>query len=155
MSPPRTRHDTHREQATHGRRPRAIPALAPVVQMHELRFDRALARLRLADDTARVTLDTESGLAIGLDAEVVIPMPPAAQALPASDRAAAAAVLFIDRYGDLFGVPGWHAVEPKSAAPLGERIWFEFAATTTTGTSVEVYVCSDEASVRFVRIERI
>jgi hypothetical protein len=126
---------------------------AAIINMHDLRFDRALGRLHDADDLARVSLDTETGLAVGLDAHVIMPMPPAARALPSSDRAAAAAVLFIDRYGDLFGITGWHMLEPKSAAPLGETIWFCFDTQLSTGEPVELFVCCDESTVRFVRVE--
>ena len=118
-----------------------------------MRFDRALEDLQDTDPRARVALDTETGLARGVDGNFPMPMPTAAKSLPGSDRAAAAVVLFLDQYGGLFGIPGWHALRPLSASPLGRSIWFAFEARTPNGT-VEAHVCADEDVVKHVRIQR-
>ena len=131
----------------------ARAAAAPIADLEQARFDRAAAELQAADPRARVALDDTSGLAVGVDVNVPVEMPLAARALPGSDRAAAAAVLFLDRFGALFGIPGWQALEPRSAAPVGRSTWFSFAATTRRGT-LTVNVCADEDVVRHVRVER-
>ena len=128
-------------------------AAAPIADLEQVRFDRALMDLQVHDARARVALDSTTGLAIGVDATVRISMPAAARALPASDRAAAASVLFLDQFGSLFGIAGWHVLEPRFASPLGSTIWFTFAATTARGELL-VNVCADEDTVRHVRVER-
>ena len=129
-----------------------LRVVAPVAEMAHARFDRALELLNEADGRARVALDTESGLAVGVDGAFAMPMPAQARGLPGSDRAAAAAVLFLDRYGALFGIPGWHVLKPLSASPLGRSIWFTFEATLGDRT-VNAHVCADEDTVKHVRIE--
>lgn len=129
------------------------PAAAPIADFEQVRFDRALADLQLHDPRARVALDSTSALAVGADVNVPMSMPAAARALPETDRAAAASVLFLDQFGALFGVPGWHALEPRFATPMGSTIWFTFAATTRRG-EVLVNVCADGDVVRHVRVER-
>jgi hypothetical protein len=131
----------------------AVPSPAPAVHdLSHIRFDRALADLHDTDPRARVALDTETGLAHGVDGTFQMTMPAAAQALPGSDRAAAAAVLFLDRFGGLFGIAGWHVLSPVSASPLGRSLWFAFEATTSEGT-ITAHVCADEDTVKHVRIE--
>jgi hypothetical protein len=130
------------------------PIAAPIADLDQTRFDRALEDLQFADHRARVALDKETALAIGVDANVRLAMPAAAQALPASDRAAAASVLFLDQFGPLFGVAGWHVLEPRMAAPLGSTIWFTFAAETRHG-EILVSVCADDDVIRHVRVERV
>lgn len=127
-------------------------AVPPVADFAQAAFDRALAELQLADPTARVALDTQTGLAIGVDVEVEMSMPGAARALPTSDRASAAAVLFLDRFGQLFGIPGWHVLDPLTVSPLGSTLWFAFRAHTTVGTRT-VNVCADANTIRHVRVE--
>lgn len=117
-------------------------------------FDRALAELQLADPRARVALDTHTGLAIGVDVEVPISMPGAAQALPDGDRAAAASVLFLDRFGQLFGIAGWHVLEPLTVSPLGSTLWFSFRARMADGTRT-VNICADTNTIRHVRLEPV
>lgn len=129
------------------------PAAAPIADFEQVRFDRALADLQLHDARARVALDADCGLAVGVDVNVPISMPAAARALPESDRAAAACVLFLDQFGALFGVAGWHVLEPRFASPMGSTIWFTFAATTRRG-EVLVNVCAEGDVVRHVRVER-
>lgn len=129
------------------------PAAAPIADIEQIRFDRALADLQLHDARARVALDAESGLAIGADVNVPMSMPAAARALPESDQSAAASVLFLDQFGAMFGVAGWHVLEPRFASPMGSTIWFTFAATTRRG-EVLVNVCADGDVVRHVRVER-
>ena len=80
-------------------------------------------------------------------------MPAAARALPDNDRAAAASVLFLDQFGSLFGIAGWHVLEPRFATPMGNTIWFTFAATTRRGEQL-VNVCAEGDIVRHVRVER-
>jgi hypothetical protein len=130
------------------------PAAAPIADFAQVRFDRALADLQLHDPRARVALDAELGLAIGADVTVPMPMPAAARALPRADQAAAASVLFLDQFGALFGVAGWHVLEPRFASPMGSTIWFTFAASTATRGEVLVNVCADGDIVRHVRVER-
>lgn len=137
--------------------PKAVAA--PIADIEQVRFDRALVELQAEDPRARVALDTDTGLAIGVDVDVPMPMPAAARALPESDRAAAASVLFLDRFGALFGIAGWHVLEPRFASPVGSSIWFTFAATVPpgrarSGDEVLVNVCADRDVVRHVRIER-
>lgn len=129
------------------------PAAAPIADLEQVRFDRALEELQLHDVRARVALDTETGLAVGVDVHVRMSMPAAARALPSSDRSAAASVLFLDEFGALFGIAGWHVLEPRFASPLGSTIWFTFAATSPRG-EVLVNVCADDDVVRHVRVER-
>lgn len=129
------------------------PAAAPIADLEQVRFDRALEDLQLHDARARVALDTDTGLAVGVDVHVRMSMPAAARALPASDRSAAASVLFLDEFGALFGIAGWHVLEPRFASPLGSTIWFTFAATSPRG-EVLVNVCADEDVVRHVRVDR-
>lgn len=132
-------------------------AFAPIADIQQVRFDRALELLHEADPAARVALDDRTGLAIGLDVNVAMPMPQAALALPAIDRAAASAVLFLDRYGALVGVSGWHALDPQFASPVGETVWFTFAVEDPTHperASFLVNVCADGEAVRHVRVER-
>ena len=129
--------------------PRA--AAAPIADLAQARFERALIDLQLADPAARVALSEDTGLAIGMDAEVKVAMPQASRMLSNSDRAAAASVLFLDQHGALFGVPGWHALEPRYASPLGPTIWFTFAARTRTG-EVLVNVCTKDDTVLHVRV---
>ena len=126
---------------------------AEVTDLQHMRFDRALERLHDADPHSRVALDSSSGLANGVDGSFEIDLPPAARELPGTDRAAAAAVLFIDEYGDVFGVPGWHVLTPDSASPLGRSMWFSFTATIGP-EKLGVHVCADEQVVKHVRIER-
>lgn len=126
--------------------------LAEISDLQHVRFDRALEKLQELDPQAQVALDTDTGLAIGTDGNFSVAMPAAAMALPGSDRAAAAAVLFLDNYGDLFGIPGWHSLHPTSASPLGRAIWFSFEATTGAGV-ITAHVCADEHIVKHVRIE--
>ncbi len=133
------------------------PAAAPIADFVQVRFDRALAELQLHDSRARVALDAERGLAIGVDANVPMSMPAAARALPQADQAAAASVLFLDQFGALFGIAGWHVLEPRYATPMGSTIWFTFAATVQRGGEPHellVNVCADGDIVRHVRIER-
>lgn len=129
------------------------PAAAPIADLEQVRFDRALQELQEHDPRARVALDSDTGLAVGVDTQVRMSMPPAARALPTSDRAAAASVLFLDQFGSLFGIAGWHVLEPRHASPLGSTIWFTFAAQLRT-REVLVSVCADEDVVRHVRLER-
>jgi hypothetical protein len=129
------------------------PAAAPIADFTQARFDRALEDLHDCDPRARVALDSECGTAIGADVNVPMPMPAAARALPETDRAAAASVLFLDRFGAMFGIAGWHVLEPRFASPMGTTIWFTFAARTTRG-EVLVNVCADGEIVRHVRVER-
>lgn len=131
----------------------AGPGIAPISRLDEARFDRALEALHDVDSRARVALDTDSGLAVGIDGSFPVPMPTTAAELPGSDRAAAAAVLFLDRFGALFGIAGWHVLTPVAASPLGRTIWFSFDADTPDGT-LGVHVCADEEVVKHVRIER-
>ena len=125
---------------------------AQIADFQHAQFDRALERLHEADPLARVALDAGSGVATGFDGSVELSMPTSANALPASDRAAAAAVLFLDAYGSLFGIPGWHVLSPQSASPLGSSIWFAFEAKLADRTIV-AHVCADAEMVRHVRIE--
>ena len=129
------------------------PAAAPICDLEQVRFDRALEELNGEDPRARVALDTDSALAIGADVNVPIAMPAAARALPESDRAAAASVLFLDRFGAMFGIAGWHVLEPRFASPMGSAIWFTFAAQSRRG-EILVNVCADGDVVRHVRVER-
>ena len=129
------------------------PAAAPIADLEQARFDRALIDLQLSDPKARVALDSTTGLAVGVDVDVRVSMPAAARALPASDRAAAASVLFLDQFGSLFGIAGWHVLDPRNASPLGTTIWFTFEAKTRQGELL-VNVCTDDDVVRHVRIER-
>ena len=131
----------------------AEPAPPSMASMAHLRFDRALSELQQLDPRARVALDNESGLATGIDGTFKMPMPPAARSLPGSDRAAAAAVIFLDRFGGLFGIPGWHVLSPLSASPLGRSVWFAFEAKLGDSI-VTAHVCADEDTVKYVRIER-
>jgi hypothetical protein len=126
---------------------------AQIADFQHARFDRALERLHDADPLARIALDAESGIAKGFDGHVELPMPIAAASLPASDQAAAAAVLFLDGFGDVFGIPGWHVLRPRSASPLGASIWFAFDADLGSGRTVTAHVCAEGATVRHVRIE--
>lgn len=129
------------------------PAAPPIADLEQVRFDRALGELHAADPRARVALDQETALAVGVDVDVAVTMPAAAQALPDTDRAAAASVLFLDRFGALFGIAGWHVLEPRSASPIGSTIWFTFAAQTARG-EILVNVCAGGDAVRHVRVER-
>lgn len=129
------------------------PAAAPIADIEQVRFDRALAELQLHDPRARVALDSDCGLAVGVDVNVPMSMPAAARALPQSDQSAAACVLFVDQFGALFGIAGWHVLEPRFASPMGSTIWFTFAAQTRRG-EVLVNVCADGDVVRHVRVER-
>ena len=129
------------------------PAAAPIADIEQVRFDRALEELQHEDPRARVALDAETGLAVGADINVPIAMPAAAQALPESDRSAAASVLFLDRFGSMFGIAGWHVLEPSFASPMGSTIWFTFAAQSRRG-EILVNVCTDGEVVRHVRVER-
>ncbi|MEO6866502.1 MAG: hypothetical protein ABI200_00615 [Gaiellales bacterium] len=129
------------------------PAAAPIADLEQVRFDRALEDLNLHDPRARVALDTDHGLAVGVDVNVQMTMPAAAQALPDSDRSAAASVLFLDQFGALFGVAGWHVLEPRFASPVGSQIWFTFAAETRRGELL-VNVCTSGDVIRHVRVER-
>lgn len=136
-----------------------VAAAAPIADLEQIRFDRALVELQAEDARARVALDSETGLAVGVDVDVPMSMPAAARALPEADRAAAASVLFLDRFGALFGIAGWHVLEPRFASPMGSTIWFTFAATVPPGRSrsgdeVLVNVCADGDVVRHVRVER-
>ena len=133
---------------------RAAASPTPIAELAHVRFDRALEDLQEVDSRARVALDTQSGLARGVDANVPMPMPMAARSLPGSDRAAAAAVLFLDQFGGLFGIAGWHVLKPVSASPLGRSIWFAFEATTAGGT-IEAHVCADEDVVKHVRVQQL
>lgn len=128
-------------------------AAAPIADFEQARFDRALADLQEHDACARVALDSEHGLAVGADINVPMSMPAAAHALPKSDRAAAASVLFLDQFGALFGIAGWHVLEPRFASPMGSTIWFTFAAKTRRG-EVLINVCAEGDVVRHVRLER-
>jgi hypothetical protein len=129
------------------------PAAAPIADLEQLRFDRALVDLQLHDPKARVALDADTALAIGADVQVPMSMPAAARALPESDRAAAASVLFLDQFGALFGIAGWHVLEPQFVSPMGSTIWFTFEATTGRGKLL-VNVCAEGDIVRHVRVER-
>jgi hypothetical protein len=129
------------------------PAAAPIADLEQVKFDRALEDLQLHDAKARVALDSETGLAVGVDVQVRMSMPAAARALPRSDRSAASSVLFLDQFGALFGIAGWHVLEPRFASPLGQSIWFTFAARTARG-EILVNVCADDDVVRHVRLER-
>jgi hypothetical protein len=126
-------------------------AAAPIADLEQARFDRALVELQLADPAARVALSEETGLAIGMDANVRMPMPEASRMLSNSDRAAAASVLFLDQHGGLFGIAGWHTLEPRFASPLGSTIWFTFAARTQRGELL-VNVCTKDDTVLHVRV---
>lgn len=126
--------------------------MAPdVISMQHARFDKALARLNELDDHASVALDTETGVAVCIDGMFGMEMPTAARALPNSDRAAAAAVLFLDQFGALFGIAGWHVLHPVSASPIGSSIWFVFDADTAYGRK-RVHICTDEQMVISVRL---
>lgn len=129
------------------------PAAAPIADLEQIRFDRALEELQLHDARARVALDSDTGLAVGVDVRVRMSMPSAARALPESDRAAAASVLFLDQFGALFGIAGWHVLDPQFASPLGSSIWFTFAARSSRG-EILVNVCADDDVIRHVRVER-
>lgn len=129
------------------------PAAAPIADMDQVRFDRALAELQEHDPRARVALDSDCGLAIGVDVNVPMSMPAAARALPESDRAAAASVLFLDQFGAMFGIAGWHVLEPMYATPMGSTIWFTFSTQSRRGEFM-VNVCADGDVVRHVRVER-
>ena len=129
------------------------PAAAPIADLEQVRFDRALEELQLHDAKARVALDSDTGLAVGVDVHVCMSMPAAARALPRGDRSAAASVLFLDQFGALFGIAGWHVLEPRFASPLGNTIWFTFAARSARG-EILVNVCADDDVVRHVRVER-
>lgn len=131
--------------------PRA--AAPPIADLEQVRFDRALEELQSHDARARVALDSDTGLAVGVDVRVRMSMPSAARALPETDRAAAASVLFLDQFGPLFGIAGWHVLEPRFASPLGSTIWFTFAAQSSRG-EILVNVCADDDVVRHVRVER-
>lgn len=133
--------------------PAEAPAVAALADFAQARFDRALAELQVHDPAARVALDQETALAVGVDVNVRMSMPAAARALPESDRAAASSVLFLDRFGPLFGIAGWHVLDPRYASPMGDTIWFTFAAETPRG-EVLVNVCAQEDVVRHVRVER-
>ncbi len=126
---------------------------AEISAIASARFERALHALYLIDPVCRVALHTDDALAVGLDGTFPIDMPIAARTLPSSDRAAAAAVLFLDKYGALFGIPGWHALSPTTASPLGTTIWFTFNAEAACG-EVTVRICADDDVIRAVRIER-
>lgn len=126
-------------------------AAAPIADLDQARFDRALVELQLSDPAAKVALDDQTGLAIGMDAVVRVQMPQAARALLDSDRAAAASVLFLDQHGGLFGIAGWHALEPRFASPLGSTIWFTFAAATRNG-EILINVCTKDDTVLHVRV---
>lgn len=126
---------------------------AEISAIASARFERALHALYLVDPVCRVALHTEDALAVGLDGTFPVEMPIAARTLPSSDRAAAAAVLFLDRYGALFGIAGWHALSPTTASPLGTTIWFTFDAQAACG-DVTVRICADDDVIRAVRIER-
>lgn len=130
----------------------AEPAPA-TLHMSHVRFDRALGELQQLDSRARVALDADTGLATGIDGTFRMPMPPAARSLPGSDRAAAASVIFLDRFGGLFGIPGWHVLSPLSASPLGRSVWFAFEAQVGNDV-ITAHVCADEDTVKYVRIER-
>lgn len=135
----------------------AAPAAAPIADLEQVRFDRALEDLQELDPAARVALDQDTGLAVGVDVHAGIDMPAAARALPESDRAAAASVLFLDRFGALFGIAGWHVLEPRCASPLGTTLWFTFAARpagASSGEELMVNVCAQANVVRHVRVER-
>ena len=125
-----------------------------VSELEYARFDRALERLQSADPHSRVALDDQTGLAVGLDGAFRVPVPATVRSLPGTDRAAAASVLFLDRYGAVFGIPGWHCLEPVSASPLGRTMWFGFNARIAPGRTLAVHVCADEDTVKHVRIER-
>ncbi len=127
---------------------------AEITDLNHIRFDRALVRLSDADPNSRIALDNESGLATGVDGHFEVRLPPAARELPGTDRAAAAAVLFLDEHGDLFGIPGWHVLSPESASPLGRSMWFGFRVNHGP-EPFNVHVCADEQVVKHVRIERI
>lgn len=129
------------------------PAAVPIADLEQVRFDRALEELQVSDPRARVALDNETGLAVGVDVNVPMSMPAAARALPGSDRAAAASVLFLDQFGALFGLAGWHVLEPRFATPMGNTIWFTFAAQSRRG-EILVNVCAEDDVVRHVRLER-
>lgn len=129
------------------------PAASPIADFEQARFDRALADLQASDPSARVALDGETALAVGADVSVTMPMPAAASALPDSDRAAAASVLFLDRFGPLFGIAGWHVLEPRNASPIGASTWFTFAAKVRDH-EVLVNVCARRDEVEHVRVER-
>jgi hypothetical protein len=129
-------------------------AAAPIADFQQVRFDRALADLGAAAPDARVALDERTGLAIGIDAEVRMPMPAAAQALPAMDRAAAASVLFLDQFGPLVGVAGWHVLEPRFASPIGDTVWLTFEARCERHGTRLINVCASGDMVRHVRVER-
>ena len=131
----------------------AVPtaSAAPIADIEQARFDRTLIDLQLADPAARVALSEDTGLAIGMDANVRMAMPEASRMLSTTDRAAAASVLFLDQHGGLFGVPGWHSLEPRYASPLGSTIWFTFAARTRRG-EVLVNVCTKDDTVLHVRV---
>jgi hypothetical protein len=124
-----------------------------VADLEQARFDRALELLHDLDPGARVSLDTRTGLARGTDGSFTIPMPAAAKRLPQNDRADAAAVLFLDRYGALFGLPGWHVLTPQSASPVGHTMWFTFDGELRDGTKVSAHVCTDCDTVTHVRVE--
>ncbi|MCW2961985.1 MAG: hypothetical protein JWM90_2372 [Thermoleophilia bacterium] len=128
-------------------------AAAPIADLEQVRFDRALIELQISDPAARVALDSDTGLAVGVDGEIRVSMPSAARALPETDRSAAAAVLFLDMHGALFGINGWHDLDPQYASPIGNSIWFTFEAKTQRGTLL-VNVCAEDDTVRHVRIER-
>lgn len=129
------------------------PGGAQIADLQHVRFDRALALLREIEPAARVTLDTVTGLATKIDGRFQIDLPPDAKSQPESEQAAAAAVLFVEHFGSLFGVPGWHSLQPVSASPLGRSTWFHFDARTFERETVRISVCADARGVSGARVE--
>jgi hypothetical protein len=131
----------------------SLAAPDTVTDLAQARFDRALELLHDLDPSARVSLDRSTGLARGADGSFTISMPAVARTLPDSDRMAAAAVLFLDRYAALFGLPGWHVLEPEVVSPLGHTLWFSFSGELVDGSPVRIQVCADCDTVTHVRVE--
>jgi hypothetical protein len=88
----------------------------------------------------------------GVDGCFEMELTAAIRALPESDQAAAASVLFLDRVGAAFGLAGWHVLTPEAASPLGSTIWFTFTAEADSGP-VRVHVCAEAHRILHVRIE--
>lgn len=127
---------------------------ASVAHLSHARFDRAVAELNELDHRARVALDTETGMVRGVDGCFEMELTSAIRALPETDQAAAASVLFLDRVGAAFGLAGWHVLTPEAASPLGSTIWFTFTADADAGP-VRVHVCADAHRILHVRVESV
>ncbi len=124
------------------------------LDLADARFDRAVGALRESDPTARVVLDRDTGLVRSLDGTFAVDIPVATASLPRSDQASAAAVIFLDRFGGAFGIPGWHAIRPEAAVPIARSLWFTFRIDRSASgeENLVARVCANGATVRSVRI---